>query len=177
MRKLFVPLIALFIANQAQAQGEASNEAFCNNLKKLVDAAQTYFQDVKGDPTSIQIRGVPKAYFKSTVEIEAGKTVYLGDNEYYPEATTYLVEGKMYNEALREAYDKYKKAALECLGSEWVSMEKDKTNDIYLEDTEFKKFILKENKKGKKVSVEVYMYNQRELNRWVVELKMTGIGK
>jgi hypothetical protein len=181
MRKLFITAFVLFIGASAMAQDQAAapaaDGAFCDNLKKLVTSAQTYFSDVKGEGTTIEIRGVPKAYFKSTLELEAGKTVYLGDNDYYPEATTYLVEGKMYSESLLEAYNKLKKAAQDCLGSEWVSMEKDKTNDIFLEDTEFKKFILKENKKGKKVSIEIYMYNQRELNRWVVEFKMTGVGK
>ena len=70
-----------------------------------------------------------------------------------------------------------KKALTECLGEGWVTSEKDKTNDIFLEDTEFKKFIMKENKKGKKVKIELYMYNQRELNKWVVELKVFGIGR
>lgn len=181
MRTLFITAITAFIGSAALAQDQAAapatDAAFCDNLKKLVASAQTYFSEVKGEATTIEIRGVPKAYFKSTVELEAGKTVFLGDNDYYPEATTYLVEGKMYSESLLEAYNKYKKAAQDCLGTEWVTMEKDKTNDIFLEDTEFKKFIIKENKKGKKVSIEIYMYNQRELNRWVVEFKMTGVGK
>jgi hypothetical protein len=58
-----------------------------------------------------------------------------------------------------------------------VLVEKDKTNDIYLEDTEYRKAIFSENKKGKKVKIELFLYNQRELDSWVVEFKVLGVGK
>ena len=98
-------------------------------------------------------------------------------DEMYPEAITYLAESRFISSELQAKYENLKASITECLGDEWVATEKDKTNDIFLEDTEFKKYILKENKKGKKVKVELYMYNQRELNKWVVELKIFGIGR
>jgi hypothetical protein len=98
-------------------------------------------------------------------------------DELYPEATTYIAETSSVSSILQSTYSKMKEVLAECLGEGWETSEKDKTNDIFLEDTEFKKFIMKENKKGKKVKIELYMYNQRELNKWVVELKVFGIGR
>ena len=155
----------------------AQDDAMCNNLKKVVDASQDYFKELRGEETTIEIRGVEKPYQKSTVMIKDGVDMLITADEMYPEAITYLAESRFISPELQSTYEKLKKSITECLGDEWVASEKDKTNDIFLEDTEFKKYILKENKKGKKVKIELYMYNQRELNKWVVELKVFGIGR
>lgn len=154
-----------------------AQDDLCENLKKVVASSQEYFKEIRGEETSLEIRGVPKPYQKSTVEVKSGAEMLITADELYPEAVTYLVESRFISSELQASYEKLKKQITECLGDEWVGQEKDKTNDIFLEDTEFKKFILKENKKGKKVKIELYMYNQRELNKWVVELKIFGIGR
>jgi len=149
----------------------------CENLQKAVSASQDYFKEIRGEETTIAIRGVEKAYQKSSVEVKAGVEMLITADEMYPEAVSYLAESRMFSSQLASSYEQLKTAITSCLGDEWVTSEKDKTNDIFLEDTEFKKLILKENKKGKKVKIELYMYNQRELNKWVVELKIFGIGR
>ena len=170
---LFVLLLTIAVPLTNSAQ----DAAFCNNLKKAVDSAQEYFKEVRGEETTLEIRGIPKAYQKSTVSIEEGVEMLITADEYYPEATTYLAEGRFYSSDLEGHYTKLKEAISDCLGDGWVIAEKDKTNDVFLEDTDFKKFIAKENKKGKKVKIELYMYNQRELSKWVVELKIFGVGR
>ena len=163
-------LFALPIATLAQ-------DNTCDNLKKVIDASQEYFKELRGEETTLDIRGVEKPYQKSTLAVKDGVEMLITADEMYPEAITYLAESRFMSPELQASYDKLKKMITECLGEEWVASEKDKTNDIFLEDTEFKKYILKENKKGKKVKIELYMYNQRELNKWVVELKIFGIGR
>lgn len=170
-------LLGLLLAVILPITSFAQDDAFCDNLKKLVDSSHEYFQEVRGEETSLEIRGVPKPYQKSTVTLKEGSDILITADELYPEAFCYLAEGRFHSPELGSTYAKIKEAMSTCLGEEWVTMEKDKTNDIFLEDTEFKKFIMKENKKGKKVKLELYMYNQRELNKWVVELKVFGIGK
>lgn len=170
-------LLGLILAFSLPMVANAQDDAMCENLKKVVDASQEYFKEIRGEETTIEIRGVEKPYLKSTVEVKSGVQMLITADELYPEAISYLAESRMYSSELASSYDKLKKAITECLGDEWVASEKDKTNDIFLEDTEYKKYILKENKKGKKVKIELYMYNQRELNKWVVELKIFGIGR
>jgi len=155
----------------------AQDDAMCENLKKVVDSSQDYFKEIRGEETTIAIRGVEKPYLKSTVEVKSGVEMLITADEMYPEAVSYLAESRMYSPQIASSYEKLKEAITACLGEEWVASEKDKTNDIFLEDTEYKKYVLKENKKGKKVKIELYMYNQRELNKWVVELKIFGIGR
>lgn len=155
----------------------AQDDTMCENLKKVVESSQEFFKEIRGEETSLEIRGVPKQYRKSTILLKEGVEMLITADELYPEATTYITETSSVSPVLQSTYSKMKKALTECLGEGWVTSEKDKTNDIFLEDTEFKKFIMKENKKGKKVKIELYMYNQRELNKWVVELKVFGIGR
>ncbi len=174
MKTYILGVILLFALPMASL---AQDDALCENLKKVVDSSQDYFKEIRGEETSLEIRGVPKPYRKSTVQIKEGVEMLITADELYPEATTYLAESKFISPELQSNYAKLKDALTACLGDGWVTSEKDKTNDIFLEDTEFKKFIMKENKKGKKVKIELYMYNQRELNKWVVELKIFGIGR
>lgn len=171
-RNLFAIMLIMALPAYTMAQ-----DALCDNLKKVVDSGQEYFKEIRGEETSLDIRGVPKPYNKSTVMLKDGVEMLITADELYPEAVTYLVEGRFYSSELEASYAKLKETISTCLGDQWVSQEKDKTNDIFLEDTEFKKFIMKENKKGKKMKIELYMYNQRELNKWVVELKVFGIGR
>jgi len=170
-------LLGLVLACALPMATNAQDDAMCENLKKVVAASQEYFKEVRGEDATIDIRGVEKPYQKSTVEVKAGTEMLITADEMYPEAVSYLSESRMYSSELASTYEKLKASIAACLGDEWVTSEKDKTNDIFLEDTEYKKFILKENKKGKKVKIELYMYNQRELNKWVVELKVFGIGR
>ena len=170
-------LFGLMLLLVAPVATFAQADAMCGNLKKVVDSSQDYFNEIRGEDTSLEIRGVPKEYKKSTVLVKDGVEMLITADELYPEATTYLAESKFISPELQSQYKKMKDMLTKCLGDGWVTSEKDKTNDIFLEDTEFKKFIMKENKKGKKVKIELYMYNQRELNKWVVELKIFGIGR
>ena len=78
---------------------------------------------------------------------------------------------------MEEVYQKYLKMVNDCLPSGYTMQEKDKSNNLYLEDTNFKKLVVKEDKKGKKVKMELYIYNQRELDHWVVEFHFYGISK
>lgn len=170
-------LFGLIILFAIPASSLAQDNSMCDNLKKVVASSQEYFKELRGEETTLDIRGVSKPYQKSNVVIKEGAEMLITADELYPEAITYLAESRFISPELQAAYDKLKKEITECLGDEWVASEKDKTNDIFLEDTEYKKYILKENKKGKKVKIELYMYNQRELNKWVVELKIFGIGR
>jgi len=154
-----------------------AQDNLCANLTTLINSSQEYFKDLRGEETSLEIRGVAKPYQKSTLLLKEGVDMLITADELYPEAVIYLAENRFYSNELEATYTDLKKKIAECLGDQWVTEEKDKTNDIYLEDTEYKKFIAKENKKGKRVKVELFMYNQRELNTWVVELKVFGIGK
>ncbi|MCF8256820.1 MAG: hypothetical protein K9J06_04675 [Flavobacteriales bacterium] len=149
----------------------------CDNVNALLTASQEYFKDVRGEVTTFEIRGVAKPYQKSNTSIKEGVTTYITEDEWYPELVSYLAKTRFYSEELQNEYDRMKKLMADCLGPDWVFVEKDKTNDIYLEDTEYKKAVFTENKKGKKVKIEVFMYNQRELDSWCVEFKMYGIGK
>lgn len=170
-------LLGLFVAIILPFTATAQDAAFCDNLTKVVASGEDYFNEIRGDETSLEIRGVPKAYDQSTVTLKDGVEMLITSDVYYPEAVTYLVKTRFYSSELETNYQKLKEAVIGCIGDGWVTSEKDKTNDIFLEDTDFKKFIAKQNKKGKKVKIELYMYNQRELNTWVVELKMYGIGR
>lgn len=159
----------------------AQDADFCKNLKAMLTSAEDYFQDQRGASTSIEIRGVPKPYFESKTQLVKGKTLYLADNDYHPEAFTYVAEHTRGGEAapaeMEKQYQKYKKLVEECVTEGWKVQEKTKDNDIYLEDTNFKKLVLKQDKKGKKVKMELYIYNQRELDHWVVEFHFYGIGR
>jgi len=165
------------LALSAQVFTVNAQETSCDDLNKLIAAGQNYFADVRGEATSFEIRGVSKPYQKSNVTIKEGVTTYVTEDEWYPEAVAYLEKTRFYSETLQAEYDRIKKLLADCLGSDWVFVEKDKTNDIYLEDTEYKKAVFTENKKGKKMKIEVFMYNQRELDSWCVEFKIHGMGK
>lgn len=170
-------LLGLIVMIALPFSAAAQDDAMCENVKKIVDASQDYFKELRGEETTIEIRGVAKPYQKSTVSVKEGIDMLITADELYPEAVTYLASTRFITPELQGEYEALKNALTECLGDGWVASEKDKTNDIFLEDTEYKKYILKENKKGKKVKIELYMYNQRELNKWVVELKIFGIGR
>lgn len=165
------------LALSAQMSMVKAQAADCENINKLLSAGQNYFADVRGEATSFEIRGVSKPSQKSNVTIKEGVTTFITEDEWYPEAVAYLEKTRFYSETLQAEYDRMKKMLADCLGPDWVFVEKDKTNDIYLEDTEYKKAVFTENKKGKKMKIEVFMYNQRELDSWCVEFKIHGMGK
>jgi len=156
--------------------GVQAQNAACTQVNEIVAAAQDYFAPIRGEATTFDIRGVAKPYQKSKVEVKDGVIMYITEDEWYPEAISYLASTRFYTPELQTEYDRMKKLLSECL-PDWVLVEKDKTNDIYLEDTEYHKAIFSENKKGKKVKIELFMYNQRELDTWTVEFKVQGIGK
>ena len=161
----------LLIATDAHAQN-----AECAQVNEVVAAAQDYFAPIRGEAITFDIRGVAKPYQKSKVDVKEGVIMYITEDEWYPEAISYLASTRFYSPELQSEYDRMKKLLSDCF-PDWVMVEKDKTNDIYLEDTEYYKAIYSENKKGKKVKIELFMYNQRELDTWTVELKVKGIGK
>jgi hypothetical protein len=176
MKNIFPVLAFGVLSFVAATHAQAQNEA-CTELSQITAAAQEYFKDIRGEATTFDIRGVAKPYQKSKVEIKKGVIMYITEDEWYPEAISYLASTRFYSPELQAEYDRMKKLLADCLGDGWVMVEKDKTNDIYLEDTEYKKAIFSENKKGKKVKIELFMYNQRELDTWTVEFKVQGLGK
>ncbi len=176
MRK-YLLLNAIGLASLLSPVTAAAQDGECDNLKAIVDAAQEYFSTIRGEETTFEIRGISKPYQISNVTIKDGIKTYITADEWYPEVVAYTAKTRFYSETLQDEYDRLKKLAADCLGEDWVFVEKDKTNDIYLEDTEYKKAIFSENKKGKKVKVQIFMYNQRELDSWCVEFKVFGIGK
>lgn len=171
-----VTALAIGIVVLSQSFVAIAQDDQCADLQTLIDAAQEYFKDVRGEATSLDIRGVAKPYHRSTAEFKQGVEMLITEDEWYPEGISYLAKTRFYSDELQTEYDRVKQLLTDCL-PEWVFVEKDKNNDIYLEDTEYRKAIFSENKKGKKVKIEVFMYNQRELDTWVVEFKMHGVGK
>lgn len=172
-----ITVLAVTVLSAQMPKVHAQDADRCEAFNKLLTAGQEYFKDVRGEATSFEIRGIAKPYQKSEVTIKDGVTTYITEDEWYPEAVAYLAKTRFYSEDLQGEYDRMKKLVADCLGDDWVFVEKDKTNDIYLEDTEYRKAVFTENKKGKKMKVQIFMYNQRELDSWCVEFKIFGMGK
>ncbi len=175
MRHILTIILAFGLSTSSESS--FAQEGDCEKVNALLTAGQEYFKDIRGESTSFEIRGVSKPYQKSQLSVKEGVTTYITEDEWYPELVSYLAKTRFYSETLQAEYDQMKKLLTDCLGPDWVFVEKDKTNDIYLEDTEYKKAVFTENKKGKKMKIEVFMYNQRELDSWCVEFKMFGMGK
>ena len=178
MKKIILTTISLFaVFTFALAQDD-----LCTNLKKIVDAGNTQFTGLRGEATSKQISGEARPFFVSTAHLGKDKG-YLNDSQEYPAyeelIATSAVKGDVPEAKLVQEFESYKEKIKACFAAspEWKMMDKDKTNDLYLEDTNFRKLVGYEAKKGPKVKFELYMYNNRVAGHWCIELNVEGVGK
>lgn len=150
---------------------------FCTNLKKIIEASREGFESIKAEPTTRMISGEERPFFKTNVVLQEGSECYILNSEdakYYPECECFIGKNNYAPGDLAKVYEDMKKAVKECLPTGWKFTEKDKTNDIYLEDTEFKKLIALEDVDGKKLKFYVFLNNNRVLGYWTVEFHFDG---
>ncbi len=178
MKKTVLTLLSLFaVFSYSFAQDD-----LCTNLKKILDGGNTQFTGLRGEATSKQISGVARPFFVSTSHIGKDKG-YVNDSNEYPAYEEIIaisnVKGDVPEAKLVQEFESYKEKIKACFAgnADWKLMEKDKTNDLYLEDTNFRKLVGFEAKKGPKVKFELYMYNNRVAGHWCIELNVEGIGK
>lgn len=159
-----------------------SQDDFCASLKQILDAGNTQFTGLRGEATSKVISGVSRPFFVSSAKIGTDKG-YVNDSQEYPAYEEIIassnVKGDVPEGKLVEEFESYKAKIKACFAdnSDWKLMDKDKTNDLYLEDTNFRKLVGFEAKKGPKVKFELYMYNNRVEGHWCIELNVEGISK
>ncbi len=159
-----------------------AQDDLCSSLKKILDAGNTQFTSLRGEATSKTISGVQRPFYVSGAHIGNDKG-YVNDSDEYPAYTEILatstVKGDVPEGKLVQEFESYKEKIKACFASspEWKLMDKDKTNDLYLEDTNFRKLVGFEAKKGPKVKFELYMYNNRVEGHWCIELNVEGVGK
>jgi len=178
MKSTIVTIVSFFtVFNFAFAQDD-----LCGNLKKILDAGNTQFTGLRGEAASKTISGVARPFFVSSAHIGKDKG-YVNDSQEYPAYTeiiaTSTVKGDVPEAKLVQEFESYKEKIKACFASaiEWKLADKDRTNDLYLEDTNFRKLVGYEAKKGPKVKFELYMYNNRVEGHWCIELNVEGIGK
>ena len=152
-------------------------DSFCIQLKEMLAAAKDGFKPIIGEATTKMITGKETKLYKSTLKFVDDEECYINDVKSYPECQCLLASDSRITESLTSTYESYKKQIKECLGDEWVIMEKDSTNDYYLKGTRFKKLVVRENITGKKVKFHLYIYSSMIEKKRVVELKFEGIGK
>ena len=150
---------------------------FCENLQAILKSANEQFTPVKGAETSQIVSGLPKKFYFSTVGLSPNYKCYLEDSEKYPVCQCIVSESRFYSEKLGKDYQEVADKVKKCLGPEWKLSEQDKSNSIYVTETNSKKLVFNEDKAGKKVKAELFMYNNRMKGHWVVEFKIEGIGK
>ena len=143
----------------------------------MLAAAKEGFSPIKGEPTIRMITGHKKKYYMSTLKFIDGHECYINDVTSYPECECLLETNTRITEKLSNAYELYKIHIQDCLGDEWVIVEKDSTNDFYLKGTKYKKLAVRENRTGKKVKFHLYIYSNMIEKKRVVELKFEGIGE
>lgn len=169
--------ILTFIASISFASAQ---DDLCANLKKILDAGESQFTSLRGEATSKTISGVQRPFYVSTVNIGKDKG-YVNDSHEYPAyeeiIATSAVKGDIPEARLVQEFESYRDKIKACFAGNttWKLMEKDKSNDLYLEDTNFRKLVGFEAKKGPKVKFELYMYNNRVAGHWCIELNVEGV--
>jgi len=176
-RALLVPFVITMMSLGFRSPEPPPAEDFCTRLKTMLEAAKDGFSPVKGEATTRMITGHEKKYFKATLKFVDGHECYINDVSSYPECECLLETDTRITEKLSNSYESYKKQIQECLGHEWVIVEKDSTNDYYLKGTKYKKLVAHENITGKKVKFHLYIYSSMIEKKRVVELKFEGLGK
>ncbi|MCB0429111.1 MAG: hypothetical protein H6585_11955 [Flavobacteriales bacterium] len=155
---------------------------FCENFKQIIEAAKAGFNAVRGEQTTKKISGADRPYQFCTVELSATYKGYIGMSETHPSYEVFFE-----TETLPKITDKLKKSYEEVVANikaclpetEWTIVEKDASNDIYLEGTDFKKLQVMQkevDENGNRIVMEVNMYRHGTENKRVVELKIEGIG-
>jgi hypothetical protein len=154
------------------------NPGFCDNFKKILDAGKDQFTALKGQQTSKLISGVDRPYFFSTIELDKKHKGYIGESEQYPEFELVLSDNRFQSPEMKHDFDTLVTLVKSCLSpDEWIITQKDASNDIYLEGTDYKKLVCRENKSGMKRKFELFMYNNRVKGYWIVEFHIDGIGR
>ena len=176
-RSLLVPCLIIITSLGFRIPEPQPNEDFCSKLKTMLAAAKDGFGSIKGEPTTRMITGHEKKYYMSTLKFVDGHECYINDVTSYPECECLVETDTRITEKLSSAYESYKTQIQDCLGDEWVVVEKDATNDYYLEGTKYKKLDIRENITGKKIKFHLYLYSNMIEKKRVVELKFEGIGK
>ncbi len=158
MKKITTTILSSFILfTIAFAQDD-----LCVNLKKILAAGNTQFTELRGEATSKTISGVQRPFYVSTTHVGKDKG-YVNDSPEYPAYTeiiaTSTVKGDVPEGKLVQEFEALKEKIKACFAEnlEWKLAEKDKTNDLYLEGTNFRKLVGYEAKKGPKVKFELYM--------------------
>ena len=174
-------IVLTFLSSLVVFSFAFAQDDLCGNLKKILDAGNTQFTSLRGEATSKSISGVQRPFFVSSLKIGKDKG-YVNDSQEYPAYTEILatstVKGDVPEAKLVQEFESYKEKIKACFAnSSWKLMDKDKTNDLYLEDTNFKKLVGFEPKAGPKVKFELYMYNNRVEGHWCVELNVEGVSK
>ena len=178
MKKIFATILSAFaFISLAFAQDD-----LCVNLKKILAAGNTQFTELRGEATTKTISGVARPFFVSTAHIGKDKG-YVNDSQEYPAYEEIIaasfVKGEVPEDKLVQEFEGWKEKIKACFAgnTEWKLIEKDKTNDLYLEGTNFRKLVGYEARKGPKVKFELYMYNNRVEGHWCIELNIEGVGK
>lgn len=177
MKKAIVLSFLLSIVLLSFRPSPPSEDDFCTQLKTMLEAAKEGFIPIKGEATTRVITGHEENFYIANIKFVEGKTCYINDVAAYPECECILATDTRITEKLSASYESYKKKIQDCLGDEWIIMEKDSTNDFYLKGTKFKKLAVRENKTGKKVKFQLYIYSSMIEKKRIVELKFEGIGK
>lgn len=201
MKKIFT-LISILVSFSALAQKEKTTSAksadlnerpgldkvqfhymelnpnFCDNLKKILESGREQFSSLKGQETKRQISGVDRPFYFSTLELDKNHKGYIGESEQYPEFEIVMSDLRFKDKHLEADFDTLVTLIKSCLDpNQWVIQMKDASNDIYLEGTDYKKLVCRENKSGMKVKFELFLYNNRVRGYWVVEFHFDGVGK
>lgn len=174
---LFISCLLSIVFLSFRAPEPPPVEDFCTQLKTMLDAAKEGFIPIKGEATTRMITGQEKKFFAANIKFVDDHDCYINDVASYPECECLLATDSRITEQLSASYESYKTQIQDCLGDEWVVMEKDSTNDFYLKGTKFKKLAVRENKTGKKVKFQLYIYSSMIEKKRVVELKFEGLGK
>ncbi len=164
--------------DKVQFHKMALNPDFCANFNKIIDSGKDQFTVLKGEKTTRSISGVDRVFHLSTVDLDKNHKGYIGESEQYPEYELVMSDNRFHTPEMQKDFDTLVGLVKSCLDPNlWVLQLKDASNDIYLEGTDFKKLVCRENKAGMKVKFELFMYNNRVRGYWVVEFHFDGIGK
>ncbi len=159
-----------------------AQDDLCASLKKILEEGNTQFTALRGEAATKMISGVQRPFYVSITKIGKDKG-YVNDSPEYPAyeeiIATSFVKGEVPEDKLVQEFEAYKEKIKACFSENlnWKLAEKDKTNDLYLEGTNFRKLTGYEAKKGPKVKFELYMYNNRVEGHWCIELNVEGVGK
>ena len=179
MKKIFT-LLSVLVSFSAFSQKDKTTQTKSADLNErpgldkvqfhYMDLGRDQFNSIKGASTSRQISGVDRPFFFSSVDLDKNHKGYIGESEQYPEFEVVMSDLRFKDKHLESDFDTLVGLVKSCLDpNQWVIQMKDASNDIYLEGTDYKKLVCRENKSGMKMKFELFMYNNRVRGYWVVE--------